>query len=229
MNEHIVIVAGAAPLQEHVVATIPSSAIILGVDGGLDLALAVGLRPSGLIGDLDSVSPEGLEWAKANATIAQHAADKDQTDTELALAFAADMQPDRLTLIGGGDRLDHTIAAVGALGSLRLTGIPILDGWWDGQHLDVLHGPARRTLELEPASILSLLAIGPKCRSVAIDGVRWPLSDHDLLPVIGLGVSNEVTAPDGKVAISVSTGVLTVFNHPATAASSAHSNNGAES
>lgn len=214
MNDHIVIVTGTSPLPDRVVALIPSSAIVLGVDGGLDLALAAGLRPSGLIGDLDSVSPDGIEWAKAHATIARHPTDKNQTDTELALAFAADMAPERLTLIGGGDRLDHTIAAIGSLSARTLTGITILEGWWDGQHIDVLHGPGRRTLELEPGSTLSLLAIGPACGSVRIEGVRWPLSEHRLEPVIGLGVSNEVTEPDGRVSISVSSGTLTIFDRP---------------
>ncbi len=221
MNDHIIIVTGASPLPDHVVAAIPPSAIVLGVDGGLDLALAADLRPSGLIGDLDSVSPEGLEWARIHATIAKHPSDKNQTDTELALAFAADMQPERLTLIGGGDRLDHTIAAIGSLAARPLTGIPVLEGWWDGQHLDVLHGPARRTLELEPESTLSLLAIGPACKVVTIDGVRWPLSEHRLDPVIGLGVSNEVIATDGRVSISLSVGVLTVFDQPQTSTDSA--------
>ncbi len=214
MNEHIVVVTGASPLPDHVVATIPPAAIVLGVDGGLDLALAAGLSPSGLIGDLDSVSEDGIAWAKQYATIARHPTDKNQTDTELALSFAADMQPARLTLIGGGDRLDHTIAAIGSLSARSLTGVPVLDGWWDGRHLDVLHGPARRTLDLEPGSTLSLLAIGPKCIGVTIAGVRWPLTDHRLEPVSGLGVSNEVTAPDGRVPISVSTGVITVFDTP---------------
>jgi thiamine pyrophosphokinase len=214
MNDHIVIVTGASPLPEHVVAAIPPSAIVLGVDGGLDLALAADLRPSGLIGDLDSVSAEGLEWARTHATIAKHPSDKNQTDTELALAFAADMHPERLTLVGGGDRLDHTIAAIGSLAARPLTGVPVLEGWWDGQHLDVLHGPARRTLDLETGSTLSLLAIGPLCKGVTVEGVRWPLTDHRLEPVIGLGVSNEVTGPDGRISISVSGGVLTVFNSP---------------
>lgn len=216
MNDHIVIVTGATPLPDHVVAAIPPAAIVLGVDRGLDMALAAGLSPSGLIGDLDSVSDDGIDWAKAHATIAQHPSDKDQTDTELALAFAADMNPERLTLIGGGDRLDHTIAAIGSLAARSLTGIPELEGWWDGQHLDVLHGPSRRTLDLEPGSTLSLLAIGKVCKVVTIDGVRWPLTEHQLDPVTGLGVSNEVTAPDGAVAISVSVGVLTVFDEPRT-------------
>jgi len=214
MNEHIVIITGASPLSPRIAAAIPATAIVLGVDSGLDAALAAGLRPSGLIGDLDSVSEDGLAWAEAHATIARHPTDKTQTDTELALAFAADMQPERLTMIGGGDRLDHTIAAIGALAARRLTSIPVLDGWWNGHHLDVIHGPGRRELLLELGSTLSLLAIGPKCDGVGISGVRWPLDKHRLEPVVGLGVSNEVIDPSGVVPITVSSGVLTVFDVP---------------
>jgi thiamine pyrophosphokinase len=214
VNERIVIVAGAAPLPPHVVAAIPAEAIVLAVDGGLDSALAAGLRPSGLIGDLDSVSSEGLEWAQAHATVARHPTDKSQTDTELALAFAADMQPERLTMIGGGDRLDHTIAAIGALGAPALTGVPTLDGWWDGQHLDIVHGPGRRELHLVPGSLISLLVLGSRCHGVEIAGVRWPLDGVELASTIGLGVSNEVTDEAGSVHVSTSAGVLTIFNRP---------------
>ena len=214
MTEHIVIITGASPLYPRIVDTIPASAIILGVDSGLDAALDAGLRPSGLIGDLDSVSEEGLAWATAHATVARHPTDKSQTDTELALAFAADMQPARLTMIGGGDRLDHTIAAVGALSAGHLTNVPVLDAWWNGHHLDVIHGPGRRDLHLERGSLLSLLAIGPACHGVDISGVRWPLDKHKLDPVVGLGMSNEVIDPDGVVPVSVSAGVLTVFDVP---------------
>jgi thiamine pyrophosphokinase len=219
VNEHIVIVTGSSPIPPGVVASIPDHAIVLGVDGGLDTARAAGLEPSGLVGDLDSVSAEGLAWAKAHATIAQHPTDKDQTDTELALAFAADMQPERLTMIGGGDRLDHTIAAIGALGMRELTTIPALDAWWDGQHIDVVHAPGRRTLQLETASIVSLLAIGTRCEKVGITGVRWPLDGRRLEPLIGLGISNEVTHPEGIVEVTVSAGVLTIFNVPASTGS----------
>jgi thiamine pyrophosphokinase len=218
VNERIVIVAGSRPIEAHVVARIPASAIILAVDGGIDHARAAGLQPSGLIGDLDSVSPEGLSWAKEHVTIARHPTDKDRTDTELALAFAADMDPARLTMVGGGDRLDHTIGALGALGATVLTSIPRIDAWWDGQHVDVVHGPGRAVLELVAGSTLSLLALHGGCGRVSIDGVRWPLDEADVLPVSGFGISNEVTigdTPFGDVAISLSSGVLTVFDHPA--------------
>ena len=223
--EHIVIVTGSAPLAVAAVASIPDEAIVIAVDGGLDHALAAGLHPSGLIGDLDSVSADALEWAEQNATISRHPADKDDTDTELALRFVADMMPTQLTMIGGGDRLDHTFAALGALGLPELTSIPMIDAWWGAQHVDVLHGPGQATLQLAPDSIVSLLALHGKCTGVTITGVRWQLDDATLAPVVGWGVSNQVVA-DGTVNIRLSTGVLTVFDVPAsTAPSTAPSTN----
>ena len=53
MNERIVIISGSAPLDPRVVDAIPDDAILLAADGGLDVALAAGLEPGGLIGDLD--------------------------------------------------------------------------------------------------------------------------------------------------------------------------------
>lgn len=213
MNEHIVVISGSAPLAPHVVDTLADEAIILAVDGGLDHALAAGLTPSGLIGDLDSVSPAGLAWAAAHATISRHSPDKDQTDTELTLAFAADMNPARLTLVGGGNRFDHSVTAIGSLGHPGLTSIPRIDGWWNGEHLDVLHGPGTLELELAPASTLSLIALHGPCTGVSISGTRWTLDTVDLAPLVGRGVSNEVGA-DGVATARVSTGVLTIFNHP---------------
>jgi thiamine pyrophosphokinase len=212
--EHIVIVTGSSPLADTAVASIPDTAIVIAVDGGLDHALAAGLHPSGLIGDLDSVSADALAWAEQNATISRHPADKDDTDTELALRFVAGMTPAQLTMIGGGDRLDHTFAALGALGLPALTSIPVLDAWWGEQHVDVLHGPGQATLQLAPHSIVSLLALHGECTGVTITGVRWQLDDATLAPVVGWGVSNEVVA-DGTVTIRLSTGVLTVFDVPA--------------
>ena len=219
MNERIVIITGTEALARHVVDAIPDDAIILAADGGLDVALAAGLEPGGLIGDLDSVSAEGLAWAEQHATIARHPVDKDATDTELTLAFAADMDPAHVTLVGGGDRLDHSLAAIGALGAPVLTSVPVLDGWWAGQHFDVIQGPSREELLLVPGSTLSLLALHGRCRNVTVGSVRWPLESHDLAPAVGLGISNEVDPGEPgddavAVPISLSTGVLTVFDEP---------------
>lgn len=221
MNEHIVIITGASSLDADLVTRLRSEAthdtIWMAVDGGLDHAVAAGLEPTHLVGDLDSVTEEGLAWAARHAEISRHPADKDQTDTELALALASKFDPQRITLVGGGDRLDHTFAGIGALGALALTSVPALDGWWDGQHLSVVHGPGSTTLRLVPGSTLSLLALHGPCVRVTLSGARWKLDQFDLEPLVGMGVSNEVPDGDGPVDIEVtlSGGVLTIFDDPA--------------
>lgn len=229
MNEHIVIITGSAPIDPHVAERLPGECLLMAVDGGLDQALAVGLAPSHLVGDLDSVTEAGLAWAARHSDITRHPADKEQTDTELALALAATFDPDRITLIGGGDRLDHSIAAIGALGALTLTSVPVLDAWWGTQHVRVVHGPGSATLRVRTGSLLSLLAMHGPCSNVAITGTRWELEHRDLDPVVGVGISNLVgghaddtesdagdeTGAAADVTVSLSSGVLTIFDVPA--------------
>jgi thiamine pyrophosphokinase len=206
----VVVVTGAAPLHPHVRDALAPDAIVLAADGGLDHARAAGLVPAGLIGDLDSVSPDGLAWAREHATIERHPTDKDRTDTELAVAFAAAMDPERLVLVaGGGDRLDHTLSAIGALGAPELTGVPVVECWWGAQHLRVVHGPGRATVRVEPGATVSLLAMHGPCTGVSVSGTKWELDRVELAPLSGLGVSN--VAVDDTVRVAVSLGVLTVF------------------
>jgi thiamine pyrophosphokinase len=205
----VVVITGAGVLAGEAVAAIPGDAIVIAADGAVDFALAAGVHPAGVVGDLDSISADGLEWAEQHATITRHSPDKNETDTELALAMANRLVPARLILIGNGDRLDHTLAAIGALGHPRLTSIPVIEGWWGEQRLRVVHGPGRAAITVEPGTTLSLLALHGPCSGVTIDGVRWPLHGADLHAVVGLGVSN--VAETDRVDVSVSAGVLTII------------------
>jgi len=220
-DRHIVVIGGASPLPPHVVAAIPTDVWIIAVDGGLDVARQAGLGADLLVGDLDSISERGLAWAEQHVGIDRHPADKDATDTELALARAAASGPLRLTLVGGGDRLDHTLAALGALAAAVLREVPRIDGWWDGQHVEVLHGPCSRALRVASGSTVSLLAMGGPCAGVRVTGTRWTLDGIDLEPLVGLGVSNVATSP--IVTVGVEAGALAVFDHPAAADRPSHS------
>ncbi len=213
MNDTVIVVTGTEPLHPDALAALPDHGIVLAADGALDRAREAGLVPAGLIGDLDSVSADGLAWAEAHATIHRHDTDKDQTDTELALAVAVDLDPAHLLLVsGGGDRLDHSLAAIGALGHPSLTSIPVIEGWWGAQRLIVVHGPGLATVDVTPGTILSLLALHGGCTGVTARGLRWPLEDAALAPLVGLGVSNEAMAD--VVDVAVSSGVLTVIVSP---------------
>lgn len=216
MDDSVIVVTGATPLEARAVDALPPDAIVIAADGALDHALAAGLEPAALVGDLDSVSPAGLAWAEAHCTIDRHPTDKDRTDTELALATAADLVPAHLTMVAGaGDRLDHTIAAIIALGHPSLTSIPQLDGWWGDQRLVVLHGPGRCGIDVVEGTTISLLALHGTCSGLSVTGVRWPLADAELAVGVGLGVSNEAT--DNRIEITVSAGVVTAVINPSPA------------
>ena len=208
VNETVVVITGAGAIAPEVVRHVPVDAVVIAADGALDHALEAGLSPAGLVGDMDSISDEGLDWARRHATIERHDPDKEHTDTELALHMAADLKPARLILIGAGGRLDHVLAAIGALGQARLTGIPTVEAWWADQWVRVVHGPGQTTLDLAPGSTLSLLAMHGPCTGVTITGVRWPLHQAELAPLVGVGVSN--VALGDRVTVRVSTGVLTI-------------------
>ncbi|MFV0307857.1 MAG: thiamine diphosphokinase [Desertimonas sp.] len=206
----VVVITGAAPLRRRALAAIPDDAVLIAADGGLDHALGAGLAPDVLVGDLDSVTASSLSWASTRAEIVRHPIDKDVTDTELALAHAAGLTPDRVMLVaGGGDRIDHAIAALGALGAPALQAVAHVDGWWGDDRLFVATASRCVTLPHSRGAVFSLLALHGPCSGVTVTGARWPLASFDLDPVAGRGVSNEVLEP--PVTVSASAGVLTVI------------------
>ena len=73
MNETVVVITGADAIEPAAAQRIPDGAVVIAADGALDHALAAGLVPAGLVGDMDSISDAGLEWAarhaRSNATI----------------------------------------------------------------------------------------------------------------------------------------------------------------
>ena len=213
MNAHrssstIVVVTGAAPLDRRAVAAVPRDALVIAADGGLDHARAAGLDPDVLIGDLDSISALGLAWASEHAAVVPHPVDKAATDTELAIAHAATFAPARLLLVAGqGDRLDHAVAALGALGAPALAGIASLEAWWGSDQLHVLHAPHAVDLDLPAGTVFSVLAMHGPARGVTVAGARWPLTDHTLDPLVGLGVSNVV---ETAVHVAVTDGIVTI-------------------
>lgn len=206
----VVVVTGAFPLAPLAIAAIPAGAVLVAADGGLDHALAAGLEPTILVGDLDSVSAAGLAWCAAHhVDVVRFPVDKAATDTELAVAHAVTMRPGRLLLVaGGGDRIDHAVAALGALGAPELAGVRSLEAWWGDDELRVLHAPSTIELDHPVGTTFSTIAMHGPCAGVTITGARWRLDDDDLSPLIGRGVSNLVERT--PVTITVGAGVLTV-------------------
>jgi thiamine pyrophosphokinase len=205
----VVVVVGGGPLSPRALTDLLPSATVIAADSGLDHAVAAGLRPTVLVGDLDSISAHGKMWAYAHELdIDQHPVDKGATDTELALLRAAATDATDLVVVGArGDRFDHTLGTLAALGNSALGRFETIQLLLDDTVMHVIHSQHSVTLDLPQNSSFSLLALHGPCRGVEVTGARWPLSEATLESSSTRGISNESTA---LLHVAVADGILTL-------------------
>ena len=189
-----------------------SDALVIGADSGIDFAHALGLTVDVAIGDMDSVSAEGLARAEAQgARVERHPAEKDKTDLELAFDEARRSGATDVLAIGiGGGRLDHLLANVLLLASevwapCRITALA------GAARVHVLRGgePAAE-LAADVGELVTLLAIGGAARGITTSGLQYALHHEPLAAGTSRGVSNVVEST--PVTIGLEDGaVLAVF------------------
>jgi thiamine pyrophosphokinase len=193
------------PLVRQVLAS-AGDAWVIAADGGARQAAFFGLHPHTVIGDLDSLEPAEVAALEA-AGVQVHAAppEKDETDLELALLYAAGQGARWIRIIGGiGDRIDQT------LGNLYLMALPALRGVdvrlvARNQQAWLLH-PGANEIEGAPGDTLSLLPIGGDAVGIRTAGLYYPLHGETLGFGPARGMSNVLTAPSARVTLGA--GVL---------------------
>lgn len=175
---------------------------VIAADSGVDSALALGLMPHVVIGDLDSVSATGLELVRdAGVTVLQVPTDKDATDTELALAHLHGVGATHAVLLSpGGGRLDHAHGVFSALASPALAGVE-LQAVIGTAHVTVLHGDVARAIPRRGSDLVALHAMNGIAHGVTTNGLRWNLNDEELAPWVSRGVSNEMPGTEAHVAV----------------------------
>jgi thiamine pyrophosphokinase len=197
----VVVFAGGPPPAAAALAELPAGAVVIAADGGADHALAAGLVPELVVGDLDSISADGLARAPH---VERHPVAKDATDLALALDAALDLAPRRIVVVGGADgRLDHLLGELLLVGSAPYGGVEI-DALLGEARVHVVRGS--RTFAGVPGELVSLLALHGPARGVVTEGLRWALRGETLDPGSSRGISNELVAPEARV--DVADGVL---------------------
>lgn len=206
----VVVVVGGGALSPRAIELLEAEATVIAADSGLDHAVAAGLTPSKLVGDLDSVSAAGRMWAYAHGTVVdEYPAAKDLTDTELAIAAALEIPGiDDLVVVGGvGDRLDHLLGTLLALGHQALANLTLVRAVIGDTEFVIVHAGRQVPIAVEPGQTFSLLALHGPCRGVTLTGAEWELDGADLSATEARGVSN--TAKE-ETLITVTAGVVTV-------------------
>lgn len=210
-QRHALIVNGGHEPDSRAASYIDAHHLLICADSGLEHALALGLTPHVVIGDMDSVHPRALEQAAAlGADTVTAPADKDLTDTELAVEHALAAGADAITVWwGGGDRSDHVMGVVAACSSPGLDHLEFVHLWIGGDLLRVALPNRPVSIPAEPGRTVSLMPLAGPVEGVRTTGLRWRLDDDTLHAGRARGVSNVAT--DAVVTVSISSGRLGVI------------------
>ena len=172
--------------------------LVICADGGASNALALGLQPQVVIGDLDSLDSNLQAQLEASGCqVLAHPAHKDETDLELALYYAIEHGVDEILILGAlGGRIDQTLANVLllALPELRSVKVKIIDG---RQEVFLIRDEA--LIEGQVGDTLSLLPLTEEVTGIYTEGLEYPLENGTLYLGPALGVSNTLTAPQARV------------------------------
>jgi thiamine pyrophosphokinase len=160
---------------------------LVAADGGGDRALALGLQPEAVIGDLDSLSAGArMQLGDRVHRIAE------QDSTDFAKCLRAIKAPFVMALGFTGLRLDHTLAAMTDL--IRSPALVVMLA----EREVIIRCPGRIELDLPSGTRVSLFPFGPvAARST---GLRWPLDGIAFAPDSRVGTSNEAL---GRVEITL--------------------------
>ncbi len=191
---------------------------IIAVDGGLRHALDLGLIPSVIIGDLDSIDLTAFTNLSGlnDAEIIRYPIDKDETDLELALEYAINAGYEEIRLVGAlGGRLDQTLGNLSLLTdkSHARVDLRIDDGveeaFFIRTQVETCTEPSR-SIHARIGEIISLIPWGNPVTGIRTEGLRWQLSNETLYPQKTRGISNE--AIGARVKIHIESGLLLIVH-----------------
>ena len=162
--------------------------LVIAADSGYHNAIALGEKPAILLGDMDSIKESELP---KDIEILQVPAEKDFTDTQLAVDTAIKQGAREIVIVGGLDgRLDHTLSNLSILEDLNKKGIfvHITNGYNRVRFID-------STSTLIPKSgfkYIGLLSLTEKAKGVSVEGCKYPLKNAKLDRTFQFAVSNEI-------------------------------------
>jgi thiamine pyrophosphokinase len=209
----VVVAAGDIPANEKWERWVQPGDLIVGADGGAGRALAHGLAPDVVVGDMDSVEAEVVAALEAqHVELVRHPRAKDETDLELALIYAAHQGVQEIVVLGAlGGRLDHTLSNMLLLALPELQGVTVRIVRCNEEALLVRSGE-RVTLYGKAGDVVSLLPWGGDVHGVTTSGLTWPLEQETLHFAFSRGVSNVLAGAEAW--IEVEDGYLMVVHGP---------------
>ena len=210
MSKKAVIVSGGsidAPFALKQIKKITPD-IIIGVDSGLMFLYYNQVMPTHIVGDFDSVDLEIISYYKEETKIPIREFNpvKDASDTEIAVRLAIDLEVKELRIVGGtGTRLDHVIANIQVLKIAHDMGMKayIVDPY---NRISLVEKGIYLSKKEAFGPYFSIFPLGGIIPGLNIEGAKYPLNNHTLMPYDSLCVSNQFM--ENEVRITFQEGII---------------------
>ncbi len=196
----IIFANGDLPNLEKARALLQPDDFIIAADGGTRHALALGVTPNIVIGDLDSITKdERRKIDEAGVEVIKFPADKNETDLELAIQHVASLVPDQILILAAlGGRMDQTLANIALLADFRLS---TFDVRLTDSVEEIFFCRDQAKVEGRSGDIVSLIPWQGEVTGVFTENLRWHLHHETLYPEKTRGISNEMTTDIATVQI----------------------------
>ena len=186
------IYTGGTVFCEYVTEKPEKGDLIIAADAGYLTTQKMGVKPDVLLGDFDTL---GVENIPDDIECLRVPAEKDDTDTQLAIKTAIERGAGEIVIIGGlSGRLDHTLST-----------LAILEDLWERKndriYVILTDGKNRVRFLRNSGTILprsqyryfSLIAADDIVKGVTLDGCKYPLKNGRISRRYQWAVSNEIT------------------------------------
>ena len=207
MKRILIFANGELPALEEARRILLPDDFIICADGGTRHALALGLTPNVIIGDMDSL-PDSFQASTFTGEFIQVSADKNETDLELAIDHALNLSSEEIIIIAAlGGRLDQTLGNISLMTYSRLSAFDIRLN--DGVE-EIFFCRDQVKVKGGSDDIVSLIPWGGEVHGVETENLKWPLKNEILYPYKTRGISNEMLGEEASVKIK--SGLLLVVH-----------------
>ena len=180
-------------------------------DGGANHAYNMNIVPNYIIGDLDSINKNIIDYYKSkNVEFEKFPTKKDETDTELCIELSSKLKAKEIHLIGAlGGRIDHTIANINLLYYIRKKGImPKIISEKEEVYIAI---EEEIIIDGNIGDTVSILPIKGDVEGVTLKNLEYPLNNGYMEFSRPLGISNVMS--DINCSIKVNKGSLIIIKN----------------
>lgn len=174
---------------------------IICADGGANNLKKIDLKPNLIVGDLDSIDKNNLNFFREqNIEFLKFPSAKDSTDSELCVDIAIDKKPNEIYMFGfTGSRLDHTLANINLLKKINDNNIIgfIID---DNNKITI----ANKDIKLEYEDYykyISFISL-KESSNITLKGLKYPLKEYILKQDSTICISNEFDDKNAQIKIN---------------------------